>query len=103
MALTQADPSGGVGFFEKLGGDLLDTITGGLKVVAAGELAQKYGFGFGAENYVVDAEGNVRYAGAPAKPVNNADKAAEAIGNPIVIAALVAAGIVVTVLLLRRR
>lgn len=97
---TQPDASGGLkGFLP----ELLDTITGGIKLVAAGELQKKYpGFSFGADNNLaVNAAGQVKPAAAPAKDATLGDKVGSALRNPIVLTALVVVGALVVAKLVR--
>jgi len=94
--ITQPDASGGFGSF---GRDLLSTFTGGLQLVAAGELSKRYGFGFSADGTIaVDADGVVRDRSAPAREVTAADQLGQLITNPFVIVGVLAlVGIVIAI------
>lgn len=97
--ITEQDASGGLGSFA---GQLLGTLTGGLQLVAAGELSRRYGFGFGADGTVaVDADGVVRDRSAPSREVTVGDRAAALFSNPFVIVGAIA-GIALLIAAVRR-
>lgn len=98
--ITQPDSSGGLGSFP---GALLDTLTGGLKLVAAGELSRRYGFSFGADGQIaVNEDGTIHAAAAPSQGVKVSEQLGNALGHPLVIAAAVAGVVVVFALVARR-
>lgn len=96
--ITQPDASGGLGSFSS---GLLGTITGGLQLIAAGELSRRYGFGFSADGTVaVDADGVVRDRSAPGREVTAGDQVSAVLNNPFVIVGAVA--LVAIIIAMRR-
>jgi hypothetical protein len=100
MALAAADASGGLGSFPS---GLLDTLTGGLKLVTAGELAKKYGFSFGADGQITsNANDGFKNAAAPGSAVTFTDQIADAMRNPLVMAVSVARVVTLIIVLVRK-
>jgi hypothetical protein len=82
--LIEPDSSGGLGSFPR---DLWETITGGLKAVAAGEISKRYGYGSFSDLPTINANGQVKPAAAPSPGVSVGDQLGQALRNPFVMLA----------------
>jgi hypothetical protein len=98
--VSDNDALGGIGSIKP---DLRSVLLQGLSRTIDGLAAKKYPLGYFADPNSVDANGNLRPASAPGKPISTADAAKSALANPLVIGIAIAVAASVAIFLALRK